>query len=67
LPSTNFDAIIYGHFHTGFIERQGEIVVANTGSVSLPKNDTPHSYIILEDDTITLKDIGGNEIKKMTI
>lgn len=67
LPSTNFDAIIYGHFHTGFIERQGEIVVANTGSVSLPKNDTPNSYIILEDNVITLKDIDGNEIKSMKI
>ena len=63
MPKTKFDAMIYGHFHTGFIERVGETLVANTGSVSLPKNDTPSSYIILEDGQITLKDIDGKVIK----
>lgn len=67
LPSTKFDAIIYGHFHTGFIERQGNIVFANAGSVSLPKNNTPSSYIILENGSITLKDIDGKEIDKIDI
>ena len=51
------DVLVYGHFHTGFIEKVGEVVVANTGSLSLPKNDTPNSYIVLEGDTITLKDL----------
>ena len=63
MPKTKFDAIIYGHFHTGFIERVGDTLIANTGSVSLPKNDTPSSYIILEDGQITLKDIDGKVIK----
>lgn len=67
LPATKFDAIIYGHFHTGFIERKGQTVVANTGSVSLPKNDTPNSYIILEEGEITLKDLQGKEIDKTCI
>lgn len=67
MPVSNFDAIIYGHFHTGFVERQGQVVVANTGSLSLPKNNTPHSYIVVEDNTITLKDIDGNQINKIDI
>ncbi len=57
LPSTKFDGIIYGHFHTGFIENVGDMIVANTGSLSLPKNDTPNSYIILEDGKLELKEI----------
>ena len=67
MPKTNYDAIIYGHFHTGFIEKVGEVVVANTGSSSLPKNDTPNSYIVLEGDTITLKDLERKEIKKINL
>lgn len=59
LPKTEFDAVIYGHFHTGFITRQGKTVVANAGSVSLPKDDTKNSYLILEEDKLILKDIDG--------
>ena len=57
MPESKFDGIIYGHFHTGFIEKIGEMIVANTGSLSLPKNDTPNSYIILEDGKLELKEI----------
>ncbi|MDY6367308.1 MAG: phosphodiesterase [Clostridia bacterium] len=64
LPKTKFDAIIYGHFHTGFIEKQGETVIANPGSTSLPKNDTPNSYMILEDGVLTLKTIDGEILQK---
>ena len=39
MPKTKFDAVIYGHFHTGFIEKVKETIVANTGSLSLPKNE----------------------------
>ena len=67
MPKTEFDAVIYGHFHTGFIERKGRTVVANAGSLSLPKNGTANSYIILEDGVITLKDLDKNVIKKMEI
>ena len=67
LPSTKFDAIIYGHFHTGFIEKIGNLTVANAGSISLPKNGTPSSYIILENDDITLKDINGKIVNTQKI
>lgn len=62
-PKTRYSAIIYGHFHTGFIERKNNVIVANTGSLSLPKNHTPNSYIIIDEQTIVLKDLDGNIIK----
>ncbi len=62
LPKNCGDAFIYGHFHTGFIERIGNVLVANCGSVSLPKNETAHSYIVLENGVVTLKDISGSVI-----
>ncbi len=67
MPKTKFDAVIYGHFHTGFIERMGNTVVANAGSLSLPKNDMPNSYLILENGVLTLKDLDGNIIKSINI
>ncbi len=63
-PKTNFDGVIYGHFHTGFIEEIEGTVYANAGSVSLPKNDTPSSYLILEEGKLILKDINGSIIKE---
>ena len=67
MPKTQFDAIIYGHFHTGFIERQNGVVVANAGSTSLPKNNTPNSYMILEDGVLTLKDLDGKVVDSIKI
>lgn len=62
MPSTKFDGVIYGHFHTGFIKEQDGVIIANTGSVSIPKEQTANSYITLEDGTISLKDIDGEQI-----
>ena len=56
-PLTRFDGVIYGHFHTGFVEEIEGTVYANTGSLSMPKGGTKNSYIILEDGKITLKDL----------
>ena len=61
-PKTEFNGVIYGHFHTGFIERVGKTLFANTGSTTLPKNGTPKSYIILEKGIVSLYDLEGNLI-----
>lgn len=61
-PKTRFDAVVYGHFHTGFIEEIDGTIYVNAGSVSLPKNSTPSSYVIVEDGKITLKTIDGEVI-----
>jgi len=66
-PVTRFDAVIYGHFHTGFIERKDGVIFANAGSVSLPKNGTPRSYILLDGANIILKTIDGEVIKEEKI
>ncbi|MBO5285719.1 MAG: phosphodiesterase [Clostridia bacterium] len=67
MPKVRVDAIIYGHFHTGFIENVGKYYVANAGSVALPKNGTPSSYIIISDEEFSLKDIDGNLIKSVKL
>ncbi len=59
LPKNCGDCFVYGHYHTGFIERVGNVLVANCGSVSLPKDNTPHSYLLLDGGQLFLKDISG--------
>ena len=60
MPVNAGDVMCYGHIHTGFIDKVGDTVVANAGSLSLPKDGTAHSYLTIQDNVITLKDVDGN-------
>lgn len=62
LPEEKIDVLMYGHFHTGFIEEKNNIIFANPGSISLPKQNTKNSYILLEKGKIILKDLDKNII-----
>ena len=59
--------MIYGHIHTGFIEKRNGKIFVNTGSISLPKNNTKHSYIIIEENKIYLKDVEGNVLDSIEV
>lgn len=58
----NVDILIYGHFHTGFIEEHDGIICMNPGSTTLPKNNTPNSYGIIENGQLKVVDFSGNII-----
>lgn len=64
IPDKEIDIMFYGHFHIGFIEEENGIIFANPGSISLPKNNTEHSYIIFDDEKITLKNVEGEIINE---
>lgn len=60
-------ALLNGHFHIPEIIDMGDFVYINTGSVSIPKNDTPHSYLVLEGNEFSLKKLeSGEAFKKFT-
>lgn len=40
--------LIHGHTHISKFEKNGDITIINPGSVSLPKENTPHSILIIE-------------------
>lgn len=61
----NIDVLVYGHYHTGFIKEKDGVICVNAGSISLPKNETPHSYLIIDSEEIILKDIEGNKINSI--
>ena len=59
----NIDVLIYGHFHTGFIETINNTICVNSGSTTLPKNNTPNSYLIITCEEIILKDLNQSVIQ----
>ena len=67
IPDSEIQIMFYGHYHIGFIEEENGTIFANPGSISLPKNNTEHSYIIFDENKITLKDVEGNIIKEKNI
>ena len=43
------DVLLHGHTHVPTCEDKNGILVLNPGSVSIPKQNTPHGYMTLED------------------
>jgi putative phosphoesterase len=56
LPFCN-EILLCGHTHVPACEIFENFTYLNPGSVSMPKNDTKHSYMILEDRTFVWKDL----------
>lgn len=63
IPYEDFEVMIYGHIHQGFIEEKEGYIFANPGSISLPKANTEHSYIIIDENGINLKNVDGKLIQ----
>lgn len=52
------DLLFNGHFHTPCNqEMENGAIYANCGSVSLPKDETPHSYVLLDENVLYWKDL----------
>lgn len=66
-PNEEFDVLMYGHFHTGFITAKDGKLFASPGSITCPKNNTKNSYLMIDNDNIILKDIDGNKIDEVNV
>ena len=57
------DILLHGHTHVLKIEEFGnENTYINPGSVALPKNENPRTYMIYENRKFTIKDFSNNVI-----
>ncbi len=52
-PLSNGDILLHGHTHIPANEDHGSYTYVNPGSVSIPKEGSAHSYIILENRAFT--------------
>lgn len=68
LPSLNGnDVLVHGHTHLPVAKKHNNIYVLNPGSISLPKDNNPNSYAILQDDLFQIKNLEGKVIKEITL
>ena len=58
-PMQKGDVLLSGHTHIPHCEVKEGILYANPGSVSIPKANTPHSYMMLTDEGMTWKTLEG--------
>lgn len=63
LPLNPGDIFLQGHTHIGVLEKKGNLILANPGSVSLPK-DGHHSYMVMDEEKIHLLDLLTDEVYK---
>ena len=53
------DILLHGHTHVPCFEYHGGILVINPGSVSIPKNGSENSYMVLEGAKLVRKTLDG--------
>ncbi|MBQ9806237.1 MAG: phosphodiesterase [Clostridia bacterium] len=66
-PLAKGDLLLCGHTHIPACHNHGDYTYLNPGSVSIPKEGSAHSYMILEDHTFTWKDLDGKPYLVETI
>ena len=65
-PMQNGDILLCGHFHLPINRSCGTYSYWNPGSLSLPKDSTPHSYMMLVDGVPSWHDVEtGEEFKPL--
>ena len=63
-PLAKGDILLHGHTHVIRAEKFGnENTYINPGSITLPKENCPRSYIVYENRKFTFLDIDGNTVK----
>ena len=62
------DILLNGHFHVPAFEERENCTYVNCGSVSIPKENSPHSYLVWENRVLTWKDaVTGRAFRAETI
>ena len=63
-PIHEGDILLHGHTHVPACEQHEKHIYINPGSVSIPKENSPHSYMIFEGVRFEWKDLERNVYKE---
>ncbi len=66
-PLPEGSILLCGHTHVPKCTVHDGFIYMNPGSVSIPKEDSHHGYMIYENNTFLWKDLDGNIISKYSI
>lgn len=61
------DILLCGHTHIPAWREHEGFRYLNPGSVSIPKEHSPHSYLVLENRTFIWKELGGGNYHELTV
>ncbi len=62
LPMKKGDILLSGHTHVPKCAEKNGFVFMNPGSVSIPKENSPHSYMTLENGVFLWKDLESGKV-----
>ena len=63
LPNNCGSIFIQGHTHIPRLDKLGDKIIGNPGSISRPRGTDMRCYILMEEDKISLKTIDGKLVK----
>lgn len=66
-PLCKGDILLNGHTHIPAYRETNGIIYINPGSVSIPKEDSKHQYMILENNKFTWKELNGSILREETV
>ena len=61
------DILLCGHTHIPANDKKDGYVYFNTGSVSIPKENSPHSYMTFDGEVFEWKNLDGDVYKEYTL
>lgn len=61
------DIFIFGHIHVPILKQQDGVYILNPGSTTLPKENHPNSYGILNHDQFKVKTFDGKVYKEIAL
>ena len=66
-PLSKGDILLHGHTHVPACNEHEDYTYINPGSVSIPKENSHHGYMILENGVFTWKTLEGEVVKTYSI
>lgn len=66
-PLQKGDILLHGHTHVPACREHEDFVYLNPGSVSIPKENSPHSYMTLENGLFTWKTLEGEAYREYRV
>ena len=66
-PLHEGDILLHGHTHVPAWEDHGDWMYFNPGSVSIPKEHSPHGYMVLQNGLFQWKTLDGEEYHRVQV
>ena len=66
-PLQKGDILLHGHTHVPACREHDDFVYLNHGSVSIPKENSPHSYMTLENGLFTWRTLEGEAYREYRV